>query len=395
MSAGAAPALLVGQSGGPTPVINASLAGVLEEGARLGAFPRVLGLRHGIEGALSGDVVPLDGLGPADWDALAGTPAAVLGSCRHKLSAADTGRVLDTLVANGVRWFCYIGGNDSMDTADRIGRAAAAAGYDLAVWGVPKTIDNDLVETDHCPGYGSAARYWAVSTQEATLDLAAMRRYDRVLILETMGRNAGWLTAACALYRRDERDGPHVLLLPERPFSEEDFLARVEGTLERVGYCVVATAETIRDGKGEFVARSRGGFDHFGHPILTATGEALAQTVTARLGVKARVTKPGTFQRTSAALVSAVDAAEAREAGRRAARHLASGERGGMVTLTRADIGAYRCEYGVVALERVANRERRLPDAYLAEGQPGVTPAFLAYGVPLLGPPPPARFRLG
>ena len=131
---------------------------------------------------------------------------------------------------------------------------------------MPKTIDNDLVETDHCPGYGSAARYWAVSTQEATLDLAAMRRYDRVLILETMGRNAGWLTAACALYRRDERDGPHVLLLPERPFAEDDFLARVEGTLERVGYCVVATAETIRDAGGEFVARSRGGFDQLRPP---------------------------------------------------------------------------------------------------------------------------------
>jgi ATP-dependent phosphofructokinase / diphosphate-dependent phosphofructokinase len=396
----AEPALLVGQSGGPTPVINASLAGLLEEAARLGAFPRILGLRQGIEGAIAGDLVPLDGLGPADWEALARTPAAALGSCRHRPDGGEVDRILDTFAGVDGRWLCYVGGNDSMDTGDRLHRAATAAGRDLAVWGVPKTIDNDLEETDHSPGYGSAARYWAVSTQEATLDLVAMRTYDRVLILETMGRNSGWLTAACALYRRDERDGPHLLLVPERPFDPDAFLARVESTLERVGYCVVATAETIRDGTGEFVALASpageggAGVDRFGHPILTGVGEVLARLVTARLGVKARVARPGTLQRSSAALVSPVDLAEAREAGRWAARHLAAGESGGMVALARPDMGAYRCEYGVVALERVANRERRLPARYLEPDGAGVTPAFLEYAVPLLGPAPPAGFRL-
>jgi 6-phosphofructokinase 1 len=380
-------------------VINATLAGLLEEAARLGAFPRILGLRQGIEGALAGDVVPLDGLGPDDWEALARTPAAALGSCRHRPDGEEIARILDTFAALGGRWLCYVGGNDSMDTGDRLRRAATAAGGDLAVWGVPKTIDNDLEETDHCPGYGSAARYWAVSTQEATLDLVAMRTYDRVLILETMGRNSGWLTAACALYRRDERDGPHLLLVPERPFDPDAFLAGVEGALERVGYCVVATAETIRDGTGEYVARAAAGdggapVDRFGHPIVTGVGEVLARLVTARLGVKARVSKPGTLQRSSAALVSPVDRAEAREAGRRAARHLAAGESGGMVTLTRPDLGAYRCEYGVVALEAVANRERRLPERFLRPDGAGVTPAFLEYAAPLLGPAPPGGFRL-
>jgi 6-phosphofructokinase 1 len=389
------PTLLVGQSGGPTPVINASLAGLLEEAAGLGAFPRVAGLRHGVEGALAGDVVDLDALGPADWEALARTPAAALGSCRHKLAEGDPERILQTFEREAVRWFCYIGGNDSMDTGDRLRRAAAAAGRDLAVCGVPKTIDNDLVETDHCPGFGSAARYWAVSTQEATLDLAAMRSYDRVLILECMGRNAGWLTAACALYKRDDADGPHVLLVPERPFEEGAFLGQVERALARVGYCVVATAETIRDGQGAYVARASAGVDRFGHPIVTAVGETLAQLVTTRLGVKARVAKPGTLQRSSAALVSPVDLAEAREAGRRAARHLAGGDSGTMVTLTRPDMGAYRCEYGVVALERVANRERRLPGGYLQGDGSGVTSAFLDYAIPLLGPAPPGNFRLG
>jgi ATP-dependent phosphofructokinase / diphosphate-dependent phosphofructokinase len=389
------PALLVGQSGGPTPVINASLAGLLEEGARLGAFPRLLGMRQGIEGALQGDLVDLSHLGPSQWEALARTPAAALGSCRHRLETGDIERVLEVCEQEGVRWFCYIGGNDSMDTCHRLRQGAESRGLDLAVWGIPKTIDNDLVETDHCPGYGSAARYWAVSTQEGTLDLRAMRTYDRVLILETMGRNAGWLTAACSLLRRDEGDGPHLLLLPERPFEAERFLAQVERTLERVGVCVVATAETVRDASGAFIAGAGEGTDRFGHPILTAAGATLAHLVTSRLGVKARVSKPGTLQRSSAALVSPVDAAEAREAGRRAARHLAAGESGGMVALTRPDIGTYRCEYGVVALERVANRERRLPAEHVTPDGFGVTSAYVAYATPLLGPAPPAPFRLG
>ncbi len=384
----------MGQSGGPTAVINASLAGLLEEGTRLGAFPRLLGMRQGIEGALQGDLVDLSHLGPPQWEALARTPAAALGSCRHRLEAGDIERVLDVCDQEGVRWFCYIGGNDSMDTCHRLRQAAQARGLDLAVWGVPKTIDNDLVETDHCPGYGSAARYWAISTREGTLDLRAMRTYDRVLILETMGRNAGWLTAACSLLRRDERDGPHILLFPERSFDEEQFLARVEETLERAGVCVVATAETVRDGNGAFIAGAGEGTDRFGHPILTAAGATLAQLVTSRLGVKARVSKPGTLQRSSAAHVSPVDATEAREAGRRAARHLAQGQSGGMVALTRPDIGTYRCEYGVVALERVANRERRLPADYVTGDGFGVTPAYVAYATPLLGPAPPAPFRL-
>jgi 6-phosphofructokinase 1 len=281
-----------------------------------------------------------------------------------------------------------------MDTCARLRRAAEAAGHDLAVYGVPKTIDNDLVETDHCPGYGSAARYWATATQEATLDLAAMRTYDRVLVLECAGRNAGWLAAATALYKRDDRDGPHVLLIPERPFQEDVFLGRVEETLARVGYCVVAASETIRDGAGEYVAQSRGGADRFGHTVVTAVGETLAHLVTARLGVKARANKPGTLQRTSVAHVSPVDRAEAHEAGRQAVRRLRRGESGRMVTLVRPQMGEYLCEFGAVALEQVANRERRMPHNYSSPAGTGVTEAFVRYAAPLLGPAPPVPFRL-
>lgn len=394
------PALLIGQSGGPTAVLNASLAGVIEAAQASGAFARILGLRHGIEGALAGqagDLIPLDSLGATELEALAATPAAALGSCRHKLEPDDYERLLDCFRAHEVRWFCYIGGNDSMDTGHRLAMLAEQTGYDLAVFGVPKTIDNDLVETDHCPGYGSAARFWAVTAQEASVDLAAMRTYDRVLILECMGRNAGWLTAATAIYRRDERTGPHLLLPPERPFEEQRFLADVERVLSRVGYCVVAAAETIRDTHGQLVApppTSPQTTDRFGHPLVAETGELLAQRVTAGLGVKARVNKPGTLQRCSTAHVSPVDRAEARRAGQEAARRLARGERGGMVTLQRAELGEYRCEFGVAPLEQVANRERKLPAGYLVEDGSDVTAAFRAYAAPLLGPAPPPLFWL-
>jgi 6-phosphofructokinase 1 len=370
------------------------LAGVVEAAAEAGAFPEVWGLLHGIEGALNGQMLRLDHLGPADLDRLARTPAAALGSCRHKLGAGDYARIVDYFRQRDVRWFCYVGGNDSMDTCHRLARAAAEMGHDLSVFGVPKTIDNDLVETDHCPGYGSAARYWAIATQEATLDLAAMRTYDRVLVLECMGRNAGWLAAATGIYKRDERGAPHVLLTPERPFQEEPFLALVDETLRSVGYCVVAASETIRDAAGEYVARARSGSDRFGHPIVTAVGETLAQLVSERLGVKARAAKPGTLQRTSAAYTSPVDRDEAREAGRQAARRLARGESGGLVTLQRAGGEPYCCQFGVAPLEAIANRERRLPDEFLASGGRGVTPAFVAYASPLLGPAPDAFYQL-
>lgn len=386
------PTLLVGQSGGPTPVINASLAGALM--AARGRFPRVLGLHHGIEGALNDDLLSLDGLGDDDLEALRFTPAAALGSCRHKLTADDYQRVLATLRRHNVRWFCYIGGNDSMDTCDRLGKLAQAEGYELAVYGVPKTVDNDLVGTDHCPGYGSAARYWAIATQEATRDLAAMCTYDRVLILECAGRNAGWLTAATALYKRDERDGPHLLLTPEHPFEPAVFLAAVEEIVRRVGYCVVATTETIRDASGGYVASNVSGVDRFGHPIVTAVGETLAQLVTHELGLKARANKPGTLQRSSIAYLSPVDHQESFLAGQEAAQRLASGRSGEMVTLQRANGEFYRCGTGAVPLTVVANQERRLPAAYLDTGGNGVTAAFLEYALPLLGSAPRPHFQL-
>ena len=384
--------LVVGQSGGPTPVINSSLAGVLA-GAR-GQFPRVLGLRHGIEGALIDRTVDLSHTSDSDLAALRRTPAAALGSCRHKLTPEGYERVLGTFERHNVRWFCYTGGNDSMDTCARLEQLAQERGYPLSVYGVPKTIDNDLVGTDHCPGYGSAARYWAIGAQEATRDLDAMQTYDRVLILECAGRNAGWLTASTAILRKDDRDAPHVLLLPEVPFEQSDFLRRVETALSRTGYCVVATAETIRDGEGKFVAQSVGGVDRFGHAIVTAVGETLAQLIERELRVKARANKPGTLQRSSMAYASSIDADEASSAGNAAAGRLAAGDSGKMVTFVRRESELYSCDLGAVSLREVANSERKLPPSFLGDGGADVTEAFRAYVMPLIGPAPEPFYRL-
>lgn len=408
MTAGAPPpTLLVGQSGGPTPVINASLAGLLDR-ASAGGTPwvRVLGLRHGIEGALSGRVVDLGGLGAADRDALAATPAAALGSCRRRVGDAEEGPVLDALARLGVQWFAYCGGNDSMDTLARLERAAHARGQALATYGVPKTIDNDLAGTDWCPGYGSAARYWATVTREVTCDLASMRTYDRVVVMEAMGRNAGWLAAAAALWRRDDADGPHVLLVPERAFDEGTFLAAVEEAVRRVGYATVMATETIRDAAGEPVARRSDGVDQFGHPLVAGAADALAGLVTARLGLKSRVVKPGTAQRTSVAHVSTVDREGARLAGAVASERLSRGEAGAMVAMPPVPVPGEAARrpgwwldeaaYGAVPLAVVARAERRLPAEHLSpEGEADpVTPGFRHYAAALVGPPAPAPFRI-
>lgn len=394
----APPTLLVGQSGGPTPVINASLAGLLDRaGAPDVPWRRVLGLRHGIEGALAGNVIDLSSLSDDDRDALASTPASALGSCRRKIDAADEVAVLDAFARLGVRWFAYCGGNDSMDTLARLERAARARGQALATYGVPKTIDNDLAGTDWCPGYGSAARYWATVTPEVTCDLASMRTYDRVVVLEAMGRNAGWLAAGSALWRRGDADGPHVLLVPERAFDEARFLTRVESTVARVGYAVVMATETIKDGSGAYVARRSDGVDHFGHPLVAGTADTLAALVTARLSLKARVVKPGTAQRTSVVHVSPVDREGARVAGRVAAGRLTRGETGAMVSMPMVPVDDPRllatpwwsdeASFGSVPLGVVASAERRMPDGMLSpdgEADP-VTSDFRAYLEALVG----------
>ena len=400
--------LLIAQSGGPTAVINASLAGLVSAAQDAGVFKRILGLRHGILGALPGGdgCLDLTALDAARLTALADTPSAALGSCRRKLDADDCVAVIEWFRRHNVHAFAYVGGNDSMQTCLQLGQAARDTGYELSVIGVPKTIDNDLPETDHCPGYGSAARFWAVTTQEVALDLAAMRSYDTVVVLECMGRNAGWLTAAAALGRPATGAAPHLLLVPEVPLVLDRVLAGVEAAISRHGSAVVVTAETVRTSAGDYLNTAGADTsentpgrqaDAFGHPLVTGTADALANRITAALGVKARTAKPGTLQRAASSLVSTVDRDEAWQVGAAAARLLADGRTDLMVTLQVERDPAYRSWCAAVPLVRVAGLEKRLPASFL-EVRPGgvcnVTAAFADYARPLLGGPLPAFVRL-
>lgn len=382
--------LVVGQSGGPTVVINRSLAGVLEEAAGSEKLARILGLANGIEGALKEELIDLQRQPRAIIDGLLSTPASALGSCRRKLSPQDYERILRVFRAHDVRFFLYIGGNDSMDTACQIEQMARLEQYDLRVVGIPKTIDNDLVHTDHCPGYGSVARYVAHTTMDIAADLRSMRTFMQVYVLEVMGRNAGWIAAAASLASRLGREIPLVLCFPEVLFDANAFLERVQRVQREHGYVVVVASESLRAADGEHLAGNGGvaTVDAFGHKVLSGVGDQLVALVREELGLASRSERPGTAQRSAMAHASPVDQQEAQEAGRAAVRLALAGRSGVMVTLNRLASDPYQCTTGAVALEEVASRERLLPEEYLDSF--GVQPAFRAYAEPLIGPPLPS-----
>jgi 6-phosphofructokinase 1 len=392
--------LVVGQSGGPTPVINASLAGVIGEAQRHECFTGIYGLVHGIEGALKEELLNLGAETPENLDLLSRTPASALGSCRHKLSTADYARILAVFRAHNVRHFVYIGGNDSMDTCHRIWTLAADEGYDMQVMGVPKTIDNDLAHTDHCPGYGSAARFLALATRDTGRDLEAMATFDDVTILEAMGRNAGWLTVASVLGKTNEDEAPHLVYVPEVAFEEARFLDDVVRVHGRLGRVFVVVSEGIRDAEGQFVGQSaqRGdGSDAFGHVVhalTTGVAAYLTDLVREQLGLQARFLRPGLIGRALSACAGETDRLEALAAGREAVAHLVVGETGHMVTLERLSDEPYRWETGLAPLADVANAEHLLPRAYLNEAGTMVTGAFWRYALPLIDGPLPPLARL-
>jgi len=316
------------------------------------------------------------------------TPSAALGSCRYKLQEGELERIVYLLKQHDVRYFLYIGGNDSADTSHKIAVAAAEMGYDLRVMSVPKTIDNDLPITDHCPGYGSIARFVAQSTIDAGLDTEAMRHYDPVKIIEVMGRNAGWVAAASALGKKDFLDAPHLIYVPERPFDVARFLEDVETVHQEVGYVVVVLSETVRDEAGRVVGSEKPYFvDPFGHGYFESPAAYLCRVVARELGLRARFDKPGTIQRMSMALASPVDLEEAYQAGTMAVRYATEGRTDQMVVLVREPGEPYRCTTDSAPLAEIANTEKRLPPEYLSEEGNFVTSAFIQYATPLIGGP--------
>jgi ATP-dependent phosphofructokinase / diphosphate-dependent phosphofructokinase len=380
--------LLIGQSGGATAVINASLVGAVENALQDQRIGGIYGMRHGIEGLLKEDLIDLRQQQSSIWAQLLHTPSAALGSCRYKLQEHDLEHAIEILRRYNIRYLLYIGGNDSADTAHRLAQAAQSLHYDLNVIGVPKTIDNDLPFTDHCPGYGSAARFLAQATQDSTLNTLSIPWHYPVKIIETMGRDAGWLTASSALGKRDEDDAPHILLLPEHPFIEDRFLAEVEAVYRRIGYVIVVAAETIHDEKGQQLGASgQVGVDAFQHPLVSGAAQYLVELVKRQLKLRARFDKPGDLQRMSSTHVSPVDRDEAYLVGKMGVVALLAHESDKMITLVRNDKPIYHCTTGLVELAKIANEQRLLPDSYLNEQKTMVTQAFYDYALPLIGEP--------
>ena len=382
------------QGGGPTPVFNRSLYGLVDEAASAGAFGRILGAVFGLDGLLDDRLIDLTGRSERAWRMVARTPGAALGSSRRKLTHEDASTVLEVLDARDVGYCFVIGGNDSTDTGLGISRDAQRAGYDITVVCVPKTIDNDLVLTDHTPGYGSAARFVAMAAAGAGRDAESMGRAAPVTVIEVMGRDAGWLAASAALAKVEERDAPHVICVPEVAVEEDAFTATMESAYASYGFAVAVVAENARGPDGALGGSKEPWYvDDFGHQYFDGPAQHLAGLVGRRLGVRARYEKPGTIQRSMAGVVSRTDANEAEEVGRAAVRAALDGQSDVMVRLRRLPGSGYACATGLAPLSEVAGRVRRMPDDYLCGGF-SVTDAFIEYARPLIGAPLPRFGRL-
>ncbi len=378
---------VIGQSGGCTAVINQSLAGVVGAARTCPAITGILGSRNGIEGILNGSFVNLKTKPSKLIRAIAQSPSAALGSSRYKLKPEDGRKIIASLRKYNIRYVFLIGGNDTANTSLQIVRAAEKARYEVRVIHIPKTIDNDLMETDHCPGYGSVARFAAITTQEAALDTRAMKNVDPVKIIELMGRNSGWIVAASALLKKSPEDAPHLLLIPEVPFDETSFIKRTEAILRSVGYCIIVISETIRDHGGNRVGCKTEGItaDPFGHKYVEGTAARLAAILEKNLGVRARFDKPGTIQRMSMAYISRTDQREAYQAGVHAVKWALGGMTRVMVGFERKPKKGYAIRYKPVPLERIPNHERDLPVGFFDKKKGMITPAFVEYALPLLG----------
>jgi len=383
---------IVGQSGGPTSVINASLCGIVQAWQSRAGAGRVLGMRFGIEGFLKGQCIDLGKERPETIEALRTTPSSALGSCRYKLRDADLPGVLEMLRRYGVRYFFLIGGNDTMDTIHRVEAYCRQQGYPLVGIGVPKTVDNDLFGTDHTPGFPSAARYVALSVKQAGMLARDMKYVDQFVVFQTVGRSAGWLAAASALARSAEDDAPHIILCPERPFDRQAFLAEVKQCHERFGWVSVVCGEGICYADGTPVSASTV-TDNFANIEFGAMGGASVAMVLHAM-IRQQFGWRGEFQVTeslpmcAADRTSPLDVEEAYACGRRAVELAESGQSGIMVSIVRQSNRPYRATLETVPLADVAARAKPMPPEYLDPGRSDVTAAYLEYLRPLVGPLP-------
>ena len=383
--------VIVGQSGGPTAVINASLYGVVKEALEHETeIGHVYGMIYGIEGFLQDKYMDLgEDLSKEELELLKLTPAAYLGSCRYKLpedlSAAFYATVFDKFRELNIGYFFYIGGNDSMDTVSKLSRYAAEHGSDIRFIGIPKTIDNDLIETDHTPGYGSAAKYVAGTVREIVLD-ASVYQQKAVTIIELMGRHAGWLTAASVLARKHPEDNPVLIYLPESDFEMEHFARDLERAMAKHNSVVVCVSEGISDGAGTFICEygDEAMVDSFGHKMLTGCGKVLENFVRRRFGVKVRSVELNVSQRCSGMAASAVDIEEAALAGSTGVKAALAGETGKMIAFRRISGQPYRMECCTVDVNRVCNQEQPVPAEWITGEANDIGQGYIDYALPLI-----------
>lgn len=373
--------ILVAHGGGPTPVINSSLQGLIERARSSGEVEKIYAGRFGVEGILADDLIDLTEVPAERIKLLANTPASAIGSCRRKLGDQDYEPLLKVFEKHGITAFFYNGGNDSMDTCHKIHEMARRENIDLQVIGIPKTIDNDLAVTDHSPGYGSAARYAAVSAAELAQDAAALPIH--VVVMELMGRNAGWITAASAL-ASELSPIEQITLLPEVPYDEASFMAEVKERFARGRGLLVTISEGIRDKEGHMIGDS-GIVDGFGHTVPGGAAQALSERIMMQTGLKSRSEKPGLLGRTSMPYVSVTDRDEAYAVGSKAMELVLAGESGYMVTIEAERQNGYRWETGKAELARVANVEKKFPEEWISKDGFGIEKGFFDYVRPLLG----------
>ena len=384
--------VIVGQSGGPTSVINSSLVGVYKTARDRGA-KKVYGMLHGIKGLLDGQYVDLSEKikTDIDIDLLKRTPSSYLGSCRYKLPEVNEDKavyekIFKTLEDLEVKYFFYIGGNDSMDTIKKLSDYANLVNSDIKFMGVPKTIDNDLAVTDHTPGYGSAAKYIAATMKEIIRD-GLVYDYPTITIVEIMGRNAGWLTGATALAKSEDCDGPDLIYLPEVPFDVEKFLAKVKDLLNKKASIVIAVSEGIKLADGRYVCElgSVGDYvDAFGHKQLQGTATYLANFLAAECGCKTRAVELSTLQRSASHMASRVDIDEAFMVGGAAVKAADEGDTGKMVVIDRVSDDPYMAATGIYDVHRIANEEKLVPREWMNKDATNVTKDFVDYIKPLI-----------
>lgn len=385
--------LLVAQSGGPTAAINATLAGVITQSMIESHIDKILGGQNGIEGILQEQIIDLRNVikNTTDLKRLSHTPASALGSCRFKLNNPDKDdtqykHLIEIFYKFEIKYFIYIGGNDSMDTVDKLSRYCKKNGFnDIKIIGAPKTIDNDLAEIDHCPGFGSAAKYIATTISELERDTSVYQSFG-VTIVEIMGRNAGWLTASAALARKAGMHGPDFIYLCEKPFSKKQFIEELKAKKHEKRNFLVVVSEGLKDREGIYISENTSGnvVDVFGHKDISGTGKVLEQLVREKLGCKVRSLELNLMQRCAGHLTSSIDLHESEMLGAIAVRSAVSGVSGAMVTIYRKQDKPYEIGFSSVPIQYVANKEKTVPLTWIATNGYDVTKEMIDYISPLV-----------